>query len=175
MKMISGLVVLTIVLGGQVAGAAQPGTGNTEDVKAKVGLCVQRGVDLRKAGKIDMAQGMFLAALTVDEQNVQAMAELAWICNRKREYANAEKFARLAIQHDKTHCDALRELGVALWRQNHEVQAVAALLLAIDANPRDIPSYLYLESLLREQGLTQQADEIRARRDRTLNAPKLEL
>lgn len=173
MKNLLGLVaVVALVLGTQVA-TAQPGSG---DNVAKARQLVQRGLNLKTDSKYNDAEFCFAAAALLDDRNVRAHTELAWTCNHKGDYTKALVFANQAMQIDKNNGDAYREAGYALWRgKDRPVPAAAAFTLAIDLNPLDRASYNYLESLLREQGLFKQADEIRAKRDRVLNGPKLVL
>ena len=115
---------------------------SAEDVEALNGL----GVAYGDAGRYDEAIGAFRKVLTLDATNGLAFQNLASMvlrealaakseAGRRAKVAEAEAFARKAIEVDPALPDAFTTLGVALSTSGRKAEAIASWKRAVELDP----------------------------------------
>jgi tetratricopeptide (TPR) repeat protein len=96
-----------------------------------------RGVVHLRAGRIQLAEKCFAAAIEWDSEYVPALVNLGVLCARRAEHGTAEELFRRALAIDPQQAAAWVGLGNALYNQGRAGEAVECFGKAIDIDPAD--------------------------------------
>ena len=108
------------------------------------------GVVLERQGLVESAADAYRKALALTPELSSARFNLAASLARAGEFAEAETLLRALIEQSPT-TEAYTGLGIVLWRQNLEEEAISSLRAAITADPRNAGAYDALGMILVEQ------------------------
>jgi len=75
---------------------------------------------------------------------------------RGGEFAEAEGHLRAALEQDP-NTQTYTALGIVLWQQDHDDEAIANMRAAIEADPENAAAYDALGTILVEQGKLEEA------------------
>lgn len=104
------------------------------------------GIALASEGKLDQAIEKFNEALKV-KPLFEAYANLAGVMNQMKRYADAEGFARKAIELQPLGGQSWNNLAISLYYRGKAAEAVQALETAVRLNPQDATIRANLQAL----------------------------
>lgn len=109
---------------------------------------LERGINLYREGKTEAAEAAFRQAIEIDPEFAQARANLGTILANQNKMAEAIPEFEEAVRLRPDMAFLHYQLGVALYMENRAKEAIDSLKEARD--------------LLKEQGKTQEAEQIEA-------------
>ena len=139
-------------------------------------VLLRRGQRFGKAGRFDLAEPAFRAAVEADPDNGEALANLGISLANLGRLDEAERSLRESLKKDDSLALAHFSLGVVLDRQGLDQTAAAEYTAAVDRDPSNIQARVYLADLRMRMGLSEEAARLYTQAlERSPNSPRLEL
>ncbi len=114
------------------------------------------GFVLERQGMPEAAAEAYRNALELDPQSASAHYNLGASLVRSGQFAEAEGHLRAALEQDP-NTQTYTALGIVLWQQDHDDEAIANMRAAIEADPENAAAYDALGTILVEQGKLEEA------------------
>jgi Flp pilus assembly protein TadD len=111
---------------------------------------------LERPGLSEDAAEMYRKSLELDPESPSAHYNLAASLVQSGEFAEAERHFRAALEK-KPNTQTYTGLGIALWQQDRQDEAIVSLRKAIDVDPQNAAAYDHLGTLLIQQGKLEEA------------------
>jgi len=132
-----------------------------------------RAKTAEKAGRLDAARMLYLAALKTDPQNAEAHHRLAIIADRQRDYGTAERHYLAALRQRSSDPDLLSDFAYSHLIQQRYDASERYLKQALSIDPRHTKALYNLGWLYGKQGDHRRAYELFRRAGSEQNARML--
>jgi tetratricopeptide (TPR) repeat protein len=144
------------------ANGMEPGIADpmAEALDAKVAASrtlVRRGQRFGKAGRFDLAEPAFRAAVEADPANADALANLGISLANLGRLEEAQRRLSESLSVDDTNAVAHLSLGVILDRQGSDRLAMDQYRAALDRDPTNVQARVYLADAKLRAGLAEEA------------------
>jgi len=139
-------------------------------------VLVRRGQRFGKAGRFDLAEPAFRAAVEADPDNADAIANLGISLANLGRLDEAQRRLVESLAKDDNNALAHLSLGVVLDRQGLDQAASKAYAAAVAQDPANVQAYVYLGDVKMRMGLAEDAaSAYRQALERSPNSPRIEL
>jgi len=121
---------------------------------------VRRGQRFGRAGRFDLAEPAFRAAVEADPSNADAVANLGISLANLGRLEEAQRRLSQSLSMDDTSAVAHLSLGVVLDRQGLDQQAISQYQAALERDPSNLQACVYLADAKMRIGRPQEAAEL---------------
>jgi tetratricopeptide (TPR) repeat protein len=144
-------------VGGMEPGIVDPAADELDSKVAASRTLVRRGQRLGRAGRFDLAEPAFRAAVEADPTNADAIANLGISLANLGRLEEAQRRLQESLSLDDTSAVAHLSLGVVLDRQGQDEAASKQYQAALDHDPANAQARVYLADAKMRNGRVEEA------------------